>query len=182
MQRGSAVLTLLVYLHSKPVVGVPVTECQVQGKSPSLGWKVFHCRQGIACGSTDSEVQRRHGTTGTPIWISIKRTSYVKSSVLRSPRIVPTLLPLISGLMVASAESRRLRTSNKEATPDTIPSIQVRGDDREQMHPVNTKILRRATLKIDFYLIPITGMFCVSLISPFTFSQYSCPVQIFCHS
>ena len=26
----------------------------------------------------------------------------------------------------------------------------------------NTKVLRRATLKIDFYLITITGMFCVS--------------------
>ncbi|KAI0272079.1 major facilitator superfamily domain-containing protein [Russula aff. rugulosa BPL654] len=70
-----------------------------------------------------------------------------------------SLLPLVPNLMVVSAESRRLRTSNKEVIPDVISSIQVRGDDCEQRHPANTKILQRATLKIDFYLIPMMGMF-----------------------
>ena len=75
--------------------------------------------------------------------------------------------------MVASAESRRLRTSNKEVTPDIIiPNIPVHGDDYEQMHPANAKILQRATLKIDFYLIPMMGMFCVSLISTLLFSAH----------
>ena len=59
--------------------------------------------------------------------------------------------------MVASTESGRSRTLNKESDSDIIPSL--RGDDTE---PANTRILRRATLKIDFYLIPIVGMFCVS--------------------
>ena len=86
----------------------------------------------------------------------------VKSSVLRGPCFVFSLLPLVPSLMVASAESRRSRTSNKEAISDIIPDLPVRGDDCEQMHPANTKILQRAILKIDFYLIPIMGMFCVS--------------------
>jgi hypothetical protein len=72
--------------------------------------------------------------------------------------------------MVASAESRRLRT--KEAISDIIPNLPVRGDNCEQMHPANTKILRRATLKIDLYLVPIMGMFCVSLASTFNFSEF----------
>lgn len=59
--------------------------------------------------------------------------------------------------MAASAESGRSRTSNKEVVSDIIPSLH--GDDHELMHPTNAKILRRATLKIDFYLIPIVGMF-----------------------
>ena len=62
--------------------------------------------------------------------------------------------------MVASAESGRSRTSNKEVISDIIPSLH--GYDCELMHPTNMKILRRATLKIDFYLIPIVGMFCES--------------------
>jgi hypothetical protein len=83
--------------------------------------------------------------------------------------------------MVALAESKRLRTSDKEAVSDIIPNLPMRGDDYEQMHPANTKILQRATLKIDFYLIPITGMFCLFLVSTIT-PQSSSPVQIFCHS
>ena len=83
-------------------------------------------------------------------------------------RACVSLLPLVPLLMVASAETRRLRTSNKEAISDIIPNLPARGDDCEQMHPANTKILRRATLKIDLYLIPIMGMFCVPLISTFT--------------
>jgi hypothetical protein len=99
----------------------------------------------------------------------------------RGPCTVSSLLPLVSNLMVASAESRLSRTPNKEAIPDIIPNIPVRGDDCEQIHPANTKILQRATLKIDSYLIPIIGMFRVSFISTFT-SQSSSPIQIFCHS
>jgi hypothetical protein len=94
---------------------------------------------------------------------------------------VSSLLPLVSNLMVASAESILSRISNKEAIPDIIPNIPVRGDECEQIHPANTRILQRATLKIDFYLIPIMGMFCVFFISTFT-SQRSSPLQIFCHS
>ena len=107
--------------------------------------------------------------------------SYVKSLVLRGPCFVSSLLPLVPSLMVALAGSRPLRTSNKETISDIIPNLPVRGDDFEQMHPANTKILQRATLKIDLYLIPITGMFCVSIISTVT-SQCSSLVQIFCHS
>jgi hypothetical protein len=104
----------------------------------------------------------------------------------RGPCSVSSLprLPLVSSLiMVASAESRPLRTSNKEAISDIIPNLPARGDDChcEQIHPANTRILRRATLKIDLYLIPIMGMFCVSLTSTFS-SQCSSPVQTFCHS
>ncbi|KAH9992319.1 MFS general substrate transporter [Russula vinacea] len=59
--------------------------------------------------------------------------------------------------MAPSTESGRSHTLNKEASSDIIPSL--RGDDSEQALPTNMKILRRATLKVDFYLIPILGMF-----------------------
>ena len=58
--------------------------------------------------------------------------------------------------MVASPESERSRTPNKEVTTDQ------QGYDCELTQPKNAKILQRATLKIDFYLIPIVGMFCLS--------------------
>ena len=61
--------------------------------------------------------------------------------------------------MAGSTESGRARTPNKEANTD-IPSL--RGDDCEQIQSANTKILKRATLKIDFYFIPLMGMFSVS--------------------
>jgi hypothetical protein len=87
------------------------------------------------------------------------------------------IFPLFPILMVASAESELLRTSNKETISDIIPNL--RGDDIQP----NRKILQRATLKIDFYLIPIMGMFCVSLASNVTSeSQCSSPAQTFCHS
>jgi len=70
--------------------------------------------------------------------------------------------------MAASTESGRSpRLSNKEATSDIIPSLH--GYDHELMQPTNTEILRRATLKIDFYLLPIMGMFCVSHLLTSTF-------------
>jgi hypothetical protein len=91
--------------------------------------------------------------------------------MLRGLCSVSSLLPLVPNLMIAPAESRLSRTSNNEAIPDIIPNIPVRGDDCEQIHPANTKILQRATLKIDSYLIPIMGMFCVFFIPTFTSSQ-----------
>ena len=100
---------------------------------------------------------------------------YVKCSVLRGVPLSASLHPFIPILMAASAESRRSRPPNKEAISDIIPSLPVRGDDCEQMHPANTKVLQRATLKVDLYLIPMMGMFCVSLISTFA-SRCSSPI------
>ena len=62
--------------------------------------------------------------------------------------------------MDTSIGSRLSPSPNKEDTTDIIHSL--RGDDREQNKAADTKVLQRATLKIDFYLIPIVGMFCVS--------------------
>lgn len=86
-----------------------------------------------------------------------------------------SLFLLFPGLMAPSTESGRSPTLNKESGSDIIPSL--RGDDYEA---ANTKILRRATLKIDFYLIPIVGMFCVSCLSCLYFSVLISP-QICCH-
>ena len=46
---------------------------------------------------------------------------------------------------------------NKETNSD-IPGLREDGCE-----PANTKILRRATLKIDLYLIPILGTICTTL-------------------
>ena len=62
--------------------------------------------------------------------------------------------------MPASLASGRSPTPNKEASSDFTPTSD--SDDRERILPVNPKVLRRATLKTDFYLIPIVGMFCKS--------------------
>jgi hypothetical protein len=97
---------------------------------------------------------------------------------MQSGHAIFHLLPFLDP-MVSSAESGRSRTSNKEVISDIIPSLH--GHDCELMHPTNTKILRRATLKIDFYLIPIVGMFCESY--PLTSTSLCLsPLQIFCHS
>jgi len=48
----------------------------------------------------------------------------------------------------------------KEITADIVN--RPREDDREQNQAADTKVIRRATLKIDFYLIPIVGLFCAS--------------------
>jgi len=84
--------------------------------------------------------------------------------------------------MATSIESGRSPSPNKENTSDIIPSLG--GDDPEQNKVANAKVLERATLKIDFYLIPIVAMFCVSflpLVSPST-AKCSSLVQISCHS
>jgi hypothetical protein len=65
--------------------------------------------------------------------------------------------------MAAPTESGRSRTLDKEAISN-FPNF--RGDDCEKTQHANTEVLRRATLKIDLYLIPILSMFCVSSHSP----------------
>jgi len=63
--------------------------------------------------------------------------------------------------------SGRSPSPNKENTSDIIHRLH--GDDHDQNQAKDLKVLRRATLKIDFYLIPIIGMFRVSflpLVSP----------------
>ena len=85
--------------------------------------------------------------------------------------------------MAASLGSGRSPSYNKEdATSGFVPSL--RGDDPEQSQLMNTKVLQRATLKIDFYLVPIVAMFCMfSLLSaPSSAAWCSSLVQIFCHS
>lgn len=59
--------------------------------------------------------------------------------------------------MPASLRSEKIHSSGKEYSAD-VPSIH--GDEDAPIRPIDPKILRRATLKIDFYLIPIIGMFC----------------------
>jgi hypothetical protein len=87
----------------------------------------------------------------------------IKVGWARYDTIVPPTPPLLwSFLMATSIESGRSPSPNKENTSDIIPSL--RGDDTEQNRAVHAKLLERATLKIDFYLIPIVGMFCVSFL------------------
>ena len=73
--------------------------------------------------------------------------------------------------MDTSVGSKLSHSPNKENTSDIVHSL--RGDDCEQNKAADTKVLQRATLKIDFYLIPIVGMFSASfkflpLVSPST--------------
>jgi len=65
-------------------------------------------------------------------------------------------------LMATSIGSGRSPSPSKENTSDIIH--RPCGDDYEQNQAEDTKILQRVTLKIDFYLIPIVGMFCVAFL------------------
>jgi len=68
--------------------------------------------------------------------------------------------------MAALFESGR-SPSPKENTSDIAPTLP--SNDPEKIQPTDPKLLQRATLKIDLYLIPIVGMFSVlslSLASP----------------
>ncbi|KAH9023853.1 MFS general substrate transporter [Lactarius pseudohatsudake] len=58
--------------------------------------------------------------------------------------------------MPPSLSSEKVHSSNKESSVDVaiIP-----GDENAPIHPIDPKVVRKATLKIDFYLIPIIGMF-----------------------
>ena len=80
--------------------------------------------------------------------------------------------------MVMSVESERSRTRTfkKETTSDIIPSLHDR--DCEMIQPTNMKILRRATLKIDLYLIPMLAMFCVSHSTSLYFSLLTSPSDL----
>jgi len=59
--------------------------------------------------------------------------------------------------MPASLKSEKIHSSGKGYGVDVVPSIG--GDEDAPIRPIDPKILRRATLKIDFYLIPMIGMF-----------------------
>jgi hypothetical protein len=70
--------------------------------------------------------------------------------------------------MPTSLRSEKIHSANKEScSVDVILSIP--GDEHAPpIRPADPKVLKRATLKIDFYLIPIIGMFCeLSLLSPY---------------
>ncbi len=67
--------------------------------------------------------------------------------------------------MPSSVRSEKLRSPSKEYSFDAVPSLSIRGDESASVNHIDPKVLRRATLKIDFYLIPIIGMFCE--LSPF---------------
>jgi hypothetical protein len=47
-----------------------------------------------------------------------------------------------------------------EKIPSSGKEYRIHGEEDAPIRPIDPKILRRATLKIDFYLIPIVGMFC----------------------
>ncbi|KAI9433911.1 MFS general substrate transporter [Lactarius indigo] len=59
--------------------------------------------------------------------------------------------------MPTSLRSEKVHSSNKESSIDVVATVP--GDENAPIHPLDPKVLRRATLKIDFYLIPIIGMF-----------------------
>ena len=82
--------------------------------------------------------------------------------------------------MPTSLRSEKSRSANKEYSVDVVLSIT--GDENTlPIRPTDPKILRRATLKIDFYLIPIIGMFCeLSLLSRALPTSHLFHSKIFC--
>ncbi|KAI9451629.1 hypothetical protein BJY52DRAFT_1190845 [Lactarius psammicola] len=52
--------------------------------------------------------------------------------------------------------SKKVHSSNEEYSVDVVSSIP---EEKAHIRPIDPKVLRVATLKIDFYLIPIIGMF-----------------------
>ena len=81
--------------------------------------------------------------------------------------------------MDASIGSGRSPSSDKE---DILPRL--RGNDREQSQAADPKVIRRVTLKIDFFLVPIVATFCVSLLPLISPSTANCSplVQTSWHS
>ncbi|KAH9077941.1 MFS general substrate transporter [Lactarius deliciosus] len=63
--------------------------------------------------------------------------------------------------MSPSVSSEKFHFPSREYSLDAVPSLSVRGngDVPVQVNHIDPKVLRRATLKIDVYLIPIIGMF-----------------------
>jgi hypothetical protein len=84
--------------------------------------------------------------------------------------------------MDTSIGTGRSPSLNKENTSDIIHRL--REGDSEQNQAADPKILQRATLKIDLYLIPMVGMFCVPFLPLVSPSTTNClpPVQICCRS
>ena len=93
---------------------------------------------------------------------------------------VVVVCDLISPLfMAASLLSEKIHSSSKEYNVDVVQEI--RRDEDAPIRPINPRVLKRATLKTDFYLIPILGMFReLYLVScPFTLSLIS-HTKIYC--
>ena len=53
--------------------------------------------------------------------------------------------------------------------PNTSDIHRLHEDDREQNQATDAKVIRRVTLKIDFYFIPIIGTLCVFFLPPISF-------------
>ena len=54
--------------------------------------------------------------------------------------------------------SEKIHASSKEYSVDVLPSF-LGDESAASIRPIDPKILRRASLKIDLYIIPIIGMF-----------------------
>lgn len=54
-----------------------------------------------------------------------------------------------------TAPSEKIHYSAQESSVESIP-----GDENAPIRPIDPEVLRRATLKIDLYLVPIIAMFC----------------------
>ncbi|KAI9459142.1 MFS general substrate transporter [Lactarius psammicola] len=61
--------------------------------------------------------------------------------------------------MPSSVRSEKLHSPSREYSFDVVPGLNIRGDENVPVNHIDPKVLRRATLKIDFYLIPMIGMF-----------------------
>ena len=84
--------------------------------------------------------------------------------------------------MPTSLRSEKIHSSNKEYSVDVVPSVP-RDEDELPIRPTDPKVLRRATLKIDLYFIPIIGTFCELcllycplLIAHLAHSKIFCPI------
>lgn len=62
--------------------------------------------------------------------------------------------------MPASVKSEKFRFPSRDFSLDALPSPTTRRHESITVNHIDPEVLRRATLKIDFYLIPIIGMFC----------------------
>ena len=62
--------------------------------------------------------------------------------------------------MPSSVRSEKFHSPSMEYGFDAVPSLRTHVDENLSVNYIDPKVLRRATLKIDCYLIPIIGMFC----------------------
>ena len=77
-----------------------------------------------------------------------------------------------SFLMDTSIVSGCSPSSDKGNSSDILGRLHVK--DREQSQAADPNVIQRATLKIDFYLLPIVGTFCVSLLPLVSPSTANC--------